>query len=85
MAIATIRKPDRDGLRIDVTFRGRDDAEEVWLNRKRPERQIWNVEERSDSRYKITDDAIWFLHEVAVLAAREYLKPDPLDEPAPRD
>lgn len=84
MALATIRKPDRGGVRIDVTFSDRDDAETVWLHRNKPQNQMWNVEVRSQGRYKITDNAVWFLHEAAVLAAREYLKPDPLDEPAPR-
>lgn len=83
MAIAIIRKPDRGGVRIDVEFEDRDDAESVWMYRNRPEWLGPCVRYRSESRYKITDDAKWFLDEAAVLAAREYLKPDPLDECAP--
>ena len=83
MATVTIGKPDRDGVRIKVKFEDKNDAEAVWLCRNRPEWVVQTVKFQSEARYKITDDAEWFLLEAAVLAAREFLKPDPLDETAP--
>jgi hypothetical protein len=83
MAIVTIRKPDCRGVRVDVDFEDRNDAEAVWMYRNRPEWLVPIITCKSDSRYKMTDGIMWFANEAAVLAAREYLQGDPLDERAP--
>lgn len=82
VCVAILRKPDAGGVRIDVIFESREDAEMTWMQRDR-ESLVWRVEERFEGRYRPPDDMILFLQEAAVLAAKEYLKLDPLDEPPP--
>jgi hypothetical protein len=82
VALAILREPDAGGVRIDVTFDDAEDAEWVWMNRV-SERNVWRVETRFEGRYRPPDDMGLFMMEAAVLAAREYLKLDPLDQPPP--
>lgn len=82
MALAILRQPDAGGIRIDVEFDDYEDAEWVWMNRV-SERNVWRVETRVEGRYRPPDHLCLFMMEAAVLAAREYLKLDPLDQPPP--
>jgi hypothetical protein len=81
MAVAILRKPDARGVRIDVTFEDRDEAAMVWMYRNRERGP--DIVCRCEGRYKMPDYSEFFLHEAAVLAAREYLKLDVLDQPPP--
>lgn len=82
MATAIIRKPDAGGVRIDVTFTDRDEAEFIWDHRHLQGNLSKEVRVRSEARgYQFAVHTQPFLYDVAALAAKEYLKLDPLDEP----
>jgi hypothetical protein len=75
-----MRSPDPGGVRIDVIFEDREDAEMTWMQRNR-ESLVWRVDTRREDRRALSGDAMACMLEAAVLAARKYLDRDVLDEP----
>lgn len=81
MPTVIMRKPDAKGMRVDVVFRDREDAENAWMYRNRDFGSN-ETDYRCEAKGYKLHQCRCILNDVVILAAKEYVKLDPLDEPS---